>query len=69
MNSAAAVYWQSPAAVRVGMASGAEGLIMFATRLEAEQFVHMLPALQVLGYEKAQGVAWAMLVPCGVGLN
>lgn len=69
MNSAAAVYWQSPAAVRVGMASGAEGLIMFATRLEAEQFVYLLPLMQSLGDEHAQGVAWAMLVACGVGLN
>ena len=64
-----ALYWQSPAAVRVGTHDGGEGVIMFATRLEAEQFVYLLPLLQWLGDEHAQAVAWAMLAESGVGLN
>ena len=65
----AALYWNSPAAVRVGMVDGGESVIMFATRLEAEQFVYLLPMLQALGNEDAQAVTWAMLADSGVGLN
>ena len=65
----AALYWNSPAAVRVGTTDGGEQLIMFSTRLEAEQFVYLLPLMQANGYEDAQGVTWAMLAESGVGLN
>lgn len=68
-NDQAQLYWQSPAAVRVGTADGREQIIMFSTRLEAEQFVYLLPLMQANGYADAEGVTWAMLAESGVGLN
>ena len=69
MTDPAQLYWNSPAAVRVGTADGGESVLMFATRLEAEQFVALLPLMQGLGDEHAAAVTWAMLAESGVGLN
>lgn len=47
-----------------------EGTIVFRTRLEAEQFISLIPLLSsVPGYEEAQAIAWAIIEEITVGLN
>ena len=61
------VYWNSPAGVRLGYHDGREELTLFSTRIEAEQWVHMLPLLQM--NQQYEDVASATLMDTTVGLN
>lgn len=68
-----ALHWATPVQVRLGMTSLAgpfEGTIAFRTRLEAEQFISLIPLLSsVPGYEEAQAIAWAIIEEITVALN
>lgn len=57
-----AFYWSFPAGVLLSYADGREELRPFATRLEAEAFVAVIPMLQVWGHEEAAGVTAAVIV-------
>ena len=55
-------YWTFPAAVELTYADGRRELRPFASRLEAEAWVALLPLLQVWGHEEAAGVTAAIVV-------
>lgn len=63
-------YWNAPAGVEVTMRDGSRTLLMFSTRLEAEEWVFLLPLMQLWGYEGVGEIAAAMLAEVsGLGLN
>jgi hypothetical protein len=55
-------YWTQPTAVLMTMRDGTQTEQVFATRLQAEIWLALLPALMSI-YEHDEGVAWAMLSP------
>ena len=55
-------YWSFPAAVRLSYADGRQELRVFASRLEAEAWLALLPMLQAWGHEEAAGVTAAIVV-------
>ena len=55
-------YWSFPAGVEVTYADGRRELRPFASRLEAEAWLALLPMLMALGHEEAAGVTAAVLV-------
>ena len=57
-----AFYWSFPAAVRLSYADGCEELRVFASRLEAEAWVALIPWGQRLGLEEFRGIAAAVMV-------
>ena len=57
----AELWWNSPAAVQIGLRGGASTILMFETRLEAEQWVYLLPLRQAMGDEQVEAVVWALL--------
>ena len=57
-----AFYWQFPAGVEVTYADGRRELRPFASRLEAEAWVALVPLLQTMGHEEAAGVTAAVVV-------
>ena len=57
-----AFYWAFPAGVEVTYADGRRELRPFASRLEAEAWVALLPLLMAWGDEEAAGVTAAVLV-------
>jgi hypothetical protein len=57
-----AAYWKTPTAVLMTMRDGTQQEQVFATRLQAEIWLALLPALMSV-YPHEDGVAWAMLSP------
>ena len=55
-------YWTFPAGVEVTYADGRRELRPFASRLEAEAWLALVPLLQAWGHEEAAGVTAAILV-------
>lgn len=55
-------YWSFPAGVELTYRDGRRELRPFATRLEAEAWVALIPLLQTWGHEEAAGVTAAILV-------
>ena len=57
-----AFYWSFPAGVELTYADGRRELRPFASRLEAEAWLALVPLLQTWGNEEAAGVTAAVLV-------
>ena len=57
-----AFYWQFPCGVQLDYRDGRRELRPFASRLEAEAWVALLPLLMAWGDEEAAGVTAAILV-------
>ena len=55
-------YWTFPAAVELTYADGRRELRPFASRLEAEAWLALVPLLQTWGNEEAAGVTAAVVV-------
>ena len=55
-------YWTFPAAVELTYADGRRELRPFASRLEAEAWLALMPMLMALGHEEAAGVTAAIVV-------
>ena len=64
-----AVYWQAPAMVELLFRDGGYEERIFYSRLAAEAFVALIPALQVEGDGDVAGVASAIVRPLGMGMN
>ena len=65
-----AFYWQFPAGVQLDYRDGRRELRPFASRLEAEAWLALMPMLMALGHEEAAGVTAAVLVTMlGQGLG
>ncbi len=63
-------YWTFPAAVELTYADGRRELRPFASRLEAEAWIALIPWGQLLGLAEFQGIASAVLVSMlGQGLG
>jgi len=57
-----AFYWQFPCGVQLDYRDGRRELRPFASRLEAEAWVALVPMLMALGNEEAAGVTAAIVV-------
>ena len=57
-----AFYWSFPAGVQLDYRDGRRELRPFASRLEAEAWVALVPMLMALGNEEAAGVTAAIVV-------
>ena len=57
-----AFYWSFPAGVQLDYRDGRRELRPFASRLEAEAWVALVPLLQTMGHEEAAGVTAAVIV-------
>ena len=55
-------YWTFPAGVQLDYRDGRRELRPFASRLEAEAWVALMPMLMALGHEEAAGVTAAIVV-------
>ena len=55
-------YWQFPAGVQLDYRDGRRELRPFASRLEAEAWLALMPMLMALGHEEAAGVTAAIVV-------
>lgn len=64
-----AAYWNGPAVVEVEYHNGRREDKAFATRLEAEAWVALIPWLQTAGNEEAETVFTAILRQAAVSLN
>lgn len=69
MTTADNLYHQQPVAVEVARRDGTQATIFFATRLEAEAWVALIPLLQVAGEVEAATIASALIRVSYVGVN
>lgn len=61
--------YQQPTLVEITRHDGTQEQLVFATRLEAEAYVALIPALQAVGEREATGIASAIIAPMAVGVN
>lgn len=69
MTTADSLYYQQPAAVEITRHDGTQATKFFATRLEAEAWVALIPLLQVTGDVEAVAIAKAQIRESCVGVN
>lgn len=67
--SADAAYWAAPAVVELVFRDGRTEERAFESRLLAEEFVALIPALQLAGSKATEGIAGAKVRPVGMGVN
>lgn len=69
MTTIDSLFYQQPAMVEITRRDGRRAQLVFATRLEAEAYIALIPLLQVMGEGGTADIADAIITPLLVGVN